>query len=559
MHRNWIGRSVFITGGLALAATALKIYQWYHSRPLWLDEEMVLLNVRDRAFAELLGPLWLNQAAPVGWLALQRAVITTFGTDDRTVRAVPVFFGIATLWVACWMGRRWMTPLSAAVFVTLCGIAPWMVFYSLEVKPYSADAFWALLLVALTVWAAEPAKEQSLSLRRTAIWWSVAAIGQWFSFAAAFVIPACALVLCAAAWRAGKRCALIVSAQAAIWLVCFAAHYGFSIRTASHDPFLRAYWAAGFPATGAGVRDSLAWLLQQMEPIAAHPGGTVHWIPFWMTVACGTAVLVIKRPMMGFVIVLVPISSFLFAILHVVPLADRLALWTIPALYAAIAVAAGDAFEWVRAGRAAHNRAAMALAVAVSVGAMLVSADIVGTGRAHFTVGGNNHGLDDGRAVRVLAQLRQPGDVVLTKRLGLPAVWWYGKIDIADPGAGRRVHDGAQLLEIWHVWLGTEGCRRRTQLRALEESLAGVSRAAVYLGFDSKTPPGFQELVLNDLSRIGTRVFYSPVGTEGVVAIYDLRKKPEMLTADASTVEPDRSSQSGPLDGCVGIRPAERW
>ena len=96
-------------------------------------------------------------------------------------------------------------------------------------------------------------------------------------------------------------------------------------------------------------------------------------------------------------------------------------------------------------------------------------------------------------------------------------------------------------------------------MRVLEESLAGVSRAAVYLGFDSKTPPGFQELVLNDLSRLGTRVFYSPVGTEGVVAIYDLRKKPEMLTADASTVEPDRSRQSGPLDGCIGIRPAERW
>ena len=34
---------------------------------------MVALNFRDRSFPDLPGPLWLGQAAPLGWLALQRA------------------------------------------------------------------------------------------------------------------------------------------------------------------------------------------------------------------------------------------------------------------------------------------------------------------------------------------------------------------------------------------------------------------------------------------------------------------------------------------------------
>src|SRR5688500_17757475 len=101
-------RQYFAAYGLALAGTVLKVVQWYHSRPLWLDEQMVLLNARDRGVSELVGALWLNQVAPLGWLLLQRGVLTAFGTGDRAMRAVPVLFGIATLWAGCWMARRWM-------------------------------------------------------------------------------------------------------------------------------------------------------------------------------------------------------------------------------------------------------------------------------------------------------------------------------------------------------------------------------------------------------------------------------------------------------------------
>ena len=259
---------------LVLAGIALKILQWYHSRSLWLDEEMVLLNARDRSISELGGLLWLNQAAPVGWLLFERSVISLFGAADRAVRAVPVLFSISTLCAAWWLAARRMTPIAGAVFVTLCGIGQWITFYGLEAKPYSADAFWALLLPTLALWSLELNGEQQISLGRTGIWWIVAAIGQWFSFGAIFTTPGCALVLFAGAWRhSGKRTALLVAAQGLLWLFVFGAHYYLSIGVASGDQFLKDYWVAGFPPAGASVGDALEWLVMQAKPLAAHPGG----------------------------------------------------------------------------------------------------------------------------------------------------------------------------------------------------------------------------------------------------------------------------------------------
>jgi hypothetical protein len=541
-----------VTAGLlALGGTCLKVYQWYFSRPLWLDEQMVLLNARDRTLAELMRPLWLDQAAPVGWMALQHTVMTTFGTADRAMRALPVLCGIATIWVAWWLAQRWMRPVAAAVLVALCGVAQWMTFYALEVKPYSADALSALFLPALAIWAADNTKTGQIDLRKSAVWWVAAAAAQWFSFGAISVTPALALILFGLAWRrSGERGAALFAIQGTVWLVFFAAQYMLVMRTASGSEFLRNYWAAGFPPDGAGIPGALRWLALQAQPIAAHPGATTLWWLFWISAAYGTGVLLTSHPVMGLVIASVPISAAVLAVLRLIPLHDRLALWIIPALYAAIAVAAGDIVDRLRAPRSPRRVAAIAAALLFSTGAWVVVVNILQLGEQRIIVSGDNHGVHDRRAVRILLEQRQPGDVLLTNHFALPAMWWYGNVDIGDPNSGSRFPDGTPLMKIEHVHFGVQGCRRRTQMRSLSEALAGASRAAVYLGFASRVPPGFQERVLHDLAQLGSRVFYTRVAQEGLVAIFDLREPP---------AEPVNPTLPELEEGCVHAVPAERW
>jgi hypothetical protein len=151
---------------------------------------------------------------------------------------------------------------------------------------------------------------------------------------------------------------------------------------------------------------------------------------------------------------------------------------------------------------------------------------------------------------------REAQDVFLTTHFSLPALWWYGDVNLADASAGGRLRDGAQVFEIRHVWRGMSGCQNQRRLAALSNALAGGSRAAVYLGFGSGNPPGFQEMVLDDLSKLGTRTFYSAIASEGVAAIYDFRPGPQVNREALSTNEKKLSAE---LAGCVAVRPARRW
>src|SRR5262249_51831415 len=130
------------------------------------------------------------------------AAMLLFGTGERAVRALTVLFGIATLGTAWAIGRRWMTPLGAAVLVTLCGTGEWLVFFTLELKHYSADAAGALLVPALAGWALDAEPRGGIGSAghptfgsRAFRWWLTAAAAMWFSNGALFVTPLCAVVL----------------------------------------------------------------------------------------------------------------------------------------------------------------------------------------------------------------------------------------------------------------------------------------------------------------------------------------------------------------------------
>jgi hypothetical protein len=539
---------------VALAGSALLLYSTGTARPLWVDEEMLLLNVRDRGFLELAGPLWLDQSAPLGWLALERLLLLTFGWSEPAVRLLPAGFGIATLVTAAWIGRRWMGVAGATVFVALCATGQWLVFFTLELKHYSADLLGAVLIPAIAAWAIEDdAAFPDRAPRRIARWWIAAALAQWFSNGALFVTPLCATVVAICIARTRNRHAIAATLTGgAAWAASVAANYAIVLRHASANAYLREYWAFAFPPVAEGMSATLAWISHWFAPFAVKPAGSGLPELFWLAWAVGVGYAIASRRAHGTMIATVPLAALGLALLHVVPPFERIALWIVPSLYAGIAYSADAVFGLFRFTSGRARPLTLAASAVTAVVAFGVSGDVVWRGIRELGYRPrSNYGLDDRSSIRFLLANHRPGDAILTTHFGLAALWWYGRISVSNADRGGRLLDGSPIFEIRH--LPAEQCDGG-QLR-MAAALDDQKRAAVYLAFRMNVEPvGFDELVLREAGRRWALDTYKEYAELSRIAIFDLKQAPSLATVAALA-----ESHSALPEGCVGIRPAKRW
>jgi hypothetical protein len=525
---------------IVISAAVLDVHQLFGAAPLWLDEEMIALNLRDRSFAELGGRLWLEQSAPYGWLILQRAIMLTLGTSEIALRLVPTLFGIGTYLTALWIGRRWLTWSAGLALVLLCVFGHSLSHYRVEVKHYSGDVFWALLLPALAVWPSEGAMPVSRE-RRSIVWWAIAAAGLWLANGAILVAPVSALFVVGMTYvHGGGRAALKQAAWGFVWFVSFALHYVISLR---YTAYLRDYWAAEFPPTGAGVLETIWWLVARLDRLAVTVAGSDAGAVFSILAILGFPWS--ARPALALVYAGVTLSGFGLAALHVVPMFDRFSLWMVPALYMGIALLIDRADRSARDGFRQRNWLLAAASAAVGCAAFVVCAGILerGAGRFHMDRPTSKQGVDDRTAVTWLMSHQQPGDALISTPLGLPAVWWYGGISIAEDFASAAGQHTAGTFEVVHR-PGGDGC-------VLPALLKGHHRALVYIGFPDMVR-GFDDLLFTELDRIGTITAYREVTPLSRAAVDD-------LTGSAPKDQAySRREARPPLTGCVGGRPAVR-
>jgi hypothetical protein len=442
---------------------------------------------------------------------------------------------------------------AGGVFVTLCWIAQWLSHYRFEVKHYSADVFAALLLPALAAWALEDDGPVERVRWRWTRWWTVAALAQWFANGAVLVTPACAGLLALTILRRhGIAAAARFAAIGVLWLVSFAAHYELALQFTHHSRYLWSYWADGVPPDSLGPLAILGWMAARLGPLADSPGGTSFVLLFWGAGALGLALTSTRA--LGAMFATVPLSAFALAALRVVPLQDRVSLWLAPSLYLGIALFMDEGLAWIRGGWRRRSWGRAAAGVVLVAITLPVAADIIERGRASLDLGPpreSNHAVDDRGAVQWLMRERQPGDALVTTRLGWPALWWYGAIPVRSNVAGGRLPDGSVMYQA--------GAERTTMDcgRQLHESLRGHSRVIVYVGFPDM-PYEFFALALDQLSQIGTVTEVREFTPLSRIAIVQLHERSPRGPVRPSQVTDETGGPSLP-EGCLTVRRARRW
>ena len=234
-------------GLLCLWGLAVLFRLWdISARNLWTDEAWVALA----ALAPTPGvALTLSHSTPPFYVLAIWSLSHSFGGSEAVLRSLSFVFGVGSLILFWFVARRLASRAAAILGLALVGVSPVLVYFSKELKQYSGDAFFVVLLV----WLAERLREHPDSYA----WLALALTGPLalgFSHGAVFVLPVILLVL----WlETGRPQRFRVVCLGAFWALAVTAFYLFFFRR-QVDPILLDYWSGDFPDF-SGVLPFLLW------------------------------------------------------------------------------------------------------------------------------------------------------------------------------------------------------------------------------------------------------------------------------------------------------------
>src|SRR5574342_357269 len=91
--------SNYLGWGIILIGVMLRLRQYLLNRSFWADEASLAVNLVNRNFTELTRLLEYHQAAPIGFLFIEKLSILILGNHDYILRLFPLFAGILAIYL----------------------------------------------------------------------------------------------------------------------------------------------------------------------------------------------------------------------------------------------------------------------------------------------------------------------------------------------------------------------------------------------------------------------------------------------------------------------------
>lgn len=275
---------------LALAVLAVHDVGYMLRQPFWTDEAWVAITTRF-PLSQLSAT---TSSTPIGWSALLR-VFTVSGT--QTSRLVPLAFAGAAVVTAYWFARRigwrWEAASVAAGLVAGFGVllVPAMLVRD-DLKQYTAEAFTALLVLALTSRLEHEWSRWRLAALSAAVWG-----GLLFSHAVALVGIAAFAAVCFVqftrrAWRRLVEAGVAGVGTGALMLGVYKAFDARAAMALSDS----SYWSHFYLPAADGMRASVTFVVAHFRAVETYFGLGPVWLAAPLVIAGLLSLARLGRP-----------------------------------------------------------------------------------------------------------------------------------------------------------------------------------------------------------------------------------------------------------------------
>lgn len=246
--------------GILGCGILLHTVQYLFNRSLHVDEAALALNIINRSFSGFFQPLDYGQAAPVGFLMIEKLLVHLFGTSEYVLRVFP-FLSMLIAIVLFWrITLRWVSPTTVPIALGLFVLSEPLLYFSSTLKQHGIDVFWALLIYTLL----NPFFSQKVRTSHIALCGLVGALAIWCSHTAVLVLAGVGTTLGIYAlvrkdWPKLIRLCVIYC----LWGAFFLMTYMVSLHNVTQDEHLLTLAAREFMPLPLSWK-TITWILQAL-------------------------------------------------------------------------------------------------------------------------------------------------------------------------------------------------------------------------------------------------------------------------------------------------------
>lgn len=305
----------------------LRAAYYFSSNSIWGDEARLALNIIDRSFLELFKPLDYYQYAPYGFLLAEKLVTNIFGSGEYALRLFPFLSSILSLVLFYRLSCHFLSKPGVLIANSFFAILVSLTFYASELKQYSSDLLFTLILLLLTI----KTEKKELTLLNSILYGIIGAAFIWFSHPIIFILTGAALFITFSPSRKGvNRNRVCLSVIFSFWIISLFCSSFFTLINTIESPGLINFWKQFyFPLnlfSGSGFMGLKKIYLELFRFLT-------------LDILCG-AILILgyfslhkRESQKTFFLLLLPILLTIIAsAFHVYPLFERFLLFLIPAI-----------------------------------------------------------------------------------------------------------------------------------------------------------------------------------------------------------------------------------
>jgi len=292
------------------------------------------MNIISKPYLQLFKPLDYAQAAPVGFLLVERFLVKIFHNSDSILRLFPLVCGIASLFLFYRLLKYGMSKTSALLALALFAVSNDLLYYSSSLKQYMCDVATVLILYL----AAFHFGSKKLTIFRTVLFGLVGGISIWVSHPALFVLTGLGSTLTLFyLFRKDFSRLFRLTIVYLFWVLSFVPLYLTALRHSAQHKGLLQYWSSSFMPFPPTNTSEFMWVFDKFVAIFQDPAQLKFTACAVFIFLIGSISMAFRKSKTFFML----ISPIFFALiasgLHKYPFHGRLLLFILPILYFFIA------------------------------------------------------------------------------------------------------------------------------------------------------------------------------------------------------------------------------